>query len=67
MKLFSESQLSNTIRRNTSSWSHDFLSRAKGMDSEPAIAARMSAVLDEKLDVYNEILGQQKYLAGDVC
>ena len=41
--------------------------RFRGQTPDMAMYNDMIKQLDAKLDAYNVILGQQKYLAGDVC
>lgn len=40
--------------------------RFSGLKTDEARLAELMKTLDEKLDVYNVILGKQKYVAGDV-
>jgi hypothetical protein len=37
-----------------------------GHKADQAIVAEKTAILDNKLDAYNAILGKQRYVAGDV-
>ena len=41
--------------------------RLLGLPGSDAVYAEAYAKLDEALEVYDQILGKQRYMAGDVC